>query len=164
MRLEGSCHCGAVKFSVNSKSPYPYNWCYCATCRKTGGGGGYAINIMGDAATLEIEGEDSITVYRSKKNDRGLYEADGLGFSRRHFCKHCGSMLWVWNPKWPELVHPAASAIDTPLPEPAERYAMMTRYAPAWADVPSGPGVTRFEQYTDCSIEEWHNRRGLWKD
>jgi hypothetical protein len=73
-------------------------------------------------------------------------------------------MLWVWNPKWPELVHPAASAIDTPLPEPAERYAMMTRYAPAWADVPSGPGVTRFEQYTDCSIEEWHKRRGLWKD
>jgi hypothetical protein len=24
--------------------------------------------------------------------------------------------------------------------------------------------VTRFEQYTDCSIEEWHKRRGLWRD
>jgi hypothetical protein len=52
MKLTGSCHCGAVKFSVESKTPYPYMRCYCSICRKTAGGGGYAINIMGDAATL----------------------------------------------------------------------------------------------------------------
>ena len=47
MRLEGSCRCGAISFSVNSHTPYPYQRCYCSICRKSAGGGGYAINIMG---------------------------------------------------------------------------------------------------------------------
>jgi hypothetical protein len=29
MHLEGSCHCGAVHFSVEAPHPYPYNLCYC---------------------------------------------------------------------------------------------------------------------------------------
>ena len=42
MLLKGSCHCGAVRFSVQSETPYPYMYCYCSICRKTAGGGGYA--------------------------------------------------------------------------------------------------------------------------
>jgi hypothetical protein len=52
MKLEGSCHCGAVKFRLESNTPMPYQRCYCSICRKTQGGGGYAINIMGWADTL----------------------------------------------------------------------------------------------------------------
>ena len=54
--LEGSCHCGAVRFSVESTTPTPYMRCYCSICRKTAGGGGYAINIMGRQETLKVEG------------------------------------------------------------------------------------------------------------
>ena len=57
MRLEGSCHCGAVQFSMESRTPYPYMRCYCSICRKTGGGGGYAINLMAAADTLQVKGE-----------------------------------------------------------------------------------------------------------
>ena len=53
-RLDGSCHCGAVRFSVSSHTPHPYQLCYCTICRKTAGGGGYAINLMAVAGTLEI--------------------------------------------------------------------------------------------------------------
>ena len=49
MRLEGSCRCGAVRFALDSHTPYPYQRCYCSICRKSAGGGGYAINIMGVA-------------------------------------------------------------------------------------------------------------------
>ena len=35
--LKGSCHCRAVRFSVQSETPYPYLWCYCSICRKTDG-------------------------------------------------------------------------------------------------------------------------------
>src|SRR5215510_5287236 len=59
MTLEGSCRCGAVRFTVESHTPYPYQRCYCSICRKQDGGGGYAINIMGDADTLKVEGEDA---------------------------------------------------------------------------------------------------------
>lgn len=43
----------------------------------------------------------------------------------RHFCKLCGSMLSIWDPRWPELIHPFASAIDTELPIPPERTHLM---------------------------------------
>ncbi len=65
MHLDGSCHCGAVRFSLESAHPYPYNLCYCSICRKTGGAGGYAINLGGDAATLKVEGEADVRIYQA---------------------------------------------------------------------------------------------------
>ena len=56
MLLEGSCRCGAVRFSLDSHTPYPYQRCYCSICRKSAGGGGYAINIMGVAADAQGRG------------------------------------------------------------------------------------------------------------
>ena len=96
MKLEGSCHCGAVTFTVNSRTPYPFNHCYCSKCRKTGGGG-YAVNIMAAYDTLEVTGADNISVYRSRNNHRGLYEEDGLGFSRRSFWRRAYSSP-AWSP------------------------------------------------------------------
>jgi hypothetical protein len=55
MRLKGTCRCGAISFSVDSHTPYPYQRCYCSICRKSAGGGGYAINIMGLADTLKVK-------------------------------------------------------------------------------------------------------------
>jgi hypothetical protein len=66
MLLNGSCHCGAVRFSVYSHHPYPFMRCYCSICRKTAGAGGYAINIAGDRRTLQVEGEEHITVYHAR--------------------------------------------------------------------------------------------------
>lgn len=164
MKLDGSCHCGAVRFSLASRTPYPYNLCYCSICRKTAGGGGFAINVMGIADTLEIEGEDSIAIYRAAGNERGHLEDDGLSSARRSFCRKCGSALWVWDPGWPELIHPFASAIDTPLPKPAKKTVLMTRYAPEWVEVPEGPEISQFEIYPDRGIEDWHRAHGLYLD
>src|SRR3546814_13955981 len=86
--------------------------CYCSICRKTAGGGGYAINLSGDYATLKVSGEEHLAVYQA----RGATGApDAVSTARRHFCKHCGSALYLYDPTWPELVHPFAAAIDTPL-------------------------------------------------
>ena len=158
MLLEGSCHCGAVRFSVQSRTPYPYMRCYCSICRKTGGGGGYAINIMGEHPTLEVKGRRSIRIYRVQfgEGESGLSEA------RRHFCGKCGSALWLWDPSWPELVHPFASAIDTPLPKPPEEVEIMLNYAAPWAEIPGGKGHSHFDEYPDDSIEGWHRKRGLY--
>jgi hypothetical protein len=61
MVLEGSCHCGAVTFSLRSATPYPYMACYCSICRKTAGGGGFAVNIMGEADTLDVRGREAVS-------------------------------------------------------------------------------------------------------
>ena len=160
MLLEGSCHCGAVSFRLKSAHPYPFNLCYCSICRKTAGGGGYAINLGGDHASLEVEGEANISVYSATVNNEETGKSEKSS-GQRHFCKVCGSALWLWDPRWPELVHPHASAIDSELPVPPERTHLMVRSKASWVEVNAGPRDKVFERYPDESIAAWHQRLGL---
>ena len=111
MQLEGSCHCGAVRFRVESHTPYPYMRCYCSICRKTQGGGGYAINIMGEAPTLRVRGAKHLSVYRARIAEPGE-SRKRLSPARRHFCRHCGSALWVSDPRWACLLYTSPSPRD----------------------------------------------------
>lgn len=162
MLLKGSCHCGEVTFTVESDTPYPYMWCYCSICRKTAGGGGYAINIMGLTDTLQVTGEEHLSVYRSRKTDQEDYDEDGFSHCRRHFCKHCGSALWVHSSQYPEWVYPFASAIDTPLPFPSYRTEMMLEHRASWTFVPASPADAHFNRYPNQSIEDWHKAHDLF--
>lgn len=163
MKLDGSCHCGAVSYSVTSRTPYPFNRCHCSKCRKTGGSG-FTVNIMADAETLKLEGSENITVYRSASNHRGAYEADGLGYSRKHFCRVCGSPLYIFNPEYPQWIYPCATSVDTELPAPPAVTNLMLGYKPSWVAVSDGPEDKHFEFYPDEGIEDWHRRRGLFED
>ncbi len=154
MRLEGSCHCGAVRFSVEAYAPVPYLRCYCSICRKTAGGGGFAVNLGANAETLEVAGAENISVFQAR--------IDGEESSaERRFCARCGSALWVRDPSWPELVHPFASAIDTPLPEPPERVHMLLASKANWVRVDAEKGDVQVEEYPSDSLEEWHRSHGL---
>jgi len=160
MKLEGSCHCGRVVFSVNAPHPFPYNLCYCSICRKTAGGGGYAINLGADFDSLTVHGREHVAVYRARIEDadtRRLEQSPG----ERHFCNRCGSALWVRDPRWPEMVHPFASAIDTPLPVPPERTHLMLAYRASWVEPGAGEKDRCFEGYPDESLAGWHRRLGL---
>ena len=148
MLLEGSCHCEAVRFRVESPEPYPFMYCYCSICRKTAGGGGYAINLGALSDTLEVQDEENVSVYQAR--------IDGeLSLAQRHFCGTCGSTLWVFDPNWPDLVHPFASAVDTPLPKPPEKIRIMLNYAAPWCEIPSRP-----DKNTSPSAQTNHWKNG----
>jgi hypothetical protein len=158
--LEGACRCGAIRFSLDSHTPHPYQLCYCSICRKTAGGGGYAINIMGTAASLKVSGRKP-AVYRAELCDDGGGNCE-TSSGRRHFCPSCASALWLADPTWPELVHPFASAIDTELPVPPSRVHLMLQYKASWVEPRFGRGDAKFDLYPEQSIEDWHRKRGLW--
>jgi hypothetical protein len=161
MQLEGSCHCGAVHFKLSSNTPYPYQRCYCSICRKTQGGGGYAINIGGDATTMRVTGKDNISIYHAKLKDPGDKRSH-TSTAERNFCKLCGSALWLFSPEWSELIFPFASAIDTDLPEPPETTHMMLAFKASWVKVDKGKHDQEFEKtYPEESISEWHERLQL---
>ncbi|WP_186418031.1 GFA family protein [Bosea sp. CS1GBMeth4] len=160
--LKGSCRCGRVSFTADSHTPVPYQLCYCSICRKTAGGGGFAINIMADSATLTIEGEDSIGLFHAEIRDEAGRCARSRG--ERRFCKGCGTALWVYDPAWPELIHPFASAIDSDLPMAAEKTHILLRFKASWVEPVVGPRDRSFDGYPEESIEDWHRRRGLWID
>ena len=159
MHLEGSCHCGAVRFSVEAQSPVPFMHCHCSICRKTAGSGGFAINLGAKSATLKIRGGKHLGRYHALLREPGKRARRSR--AARHFCHECGSPLWLYDPPWPELVHPHASATDTPLPKPPEDVELMLNYAAPWADIPKGRGHTHFREYPREGIADWHAKRGL---
>ena len=149
MKLEGSCHCRSVTFTVDSAHPVPFNLCYCSICRKTAGAGGYAINLGARAATMTVEGREHISTYQSS------------AACERTLCSRCGSALWVFSPEWPDLIHPHASAIDSDLPMPPERTHLMLGSKAGWVEPEVGPRDKTFEEYPDESIADWHKRTGM---
>jgi hypothetical protein len=155
MRLEGSCRCGAISFSVDSHTPYPYQRRYCSICRKSAGGGGYAINIMGTADTLKVKGKSALEAWNAPIDGR-------KGSADRHYCKHCGTPLWVSDEQWPELVYPSASAIDTELPKAPSSVHLLLRDKASWVEPQIGPNDDCFDGYPELSIENWHKKQGLW--
>ena len=160
--LEGSCRCGAVHFRVESHTPYPYQLCYCSICRKTAGGGGFAINLMGDHRTLTVRGKRAIRIFHARIEDESGHCHTSRG--QRHFCAKCGTALWLYDPEWPDLVHPFASAIDTKLPKPPSKVHLMLKFKASWVMPDIGRGDRKFQQYPKDSIEDWHRKRGLWID
>ncbi len=154
MKLVGSCHCQAVRFSVESHEPVPFMRCYCGICRKTAGSGGYAINLAADHGTLKIEGVENLTVYCAK------FEDGSISSGQRNFCKLCGAALWLWDPDWPELVHPQAGAIDTELPKPPSSTHIMLGSKTNWVQPCVKLGDAEFDAYPEESLAEWHQRHG----
>jgi hypothetical protein len=160
MKLNGSCHCQSVRFPLDSRHPYPFNICYCSICRKTAGSGGYAINLSGDARSLEIQGKEHLSVYKARTTDPETNKVTESQ-AERNFCKECGSHLWAWDPRWPDLLHPHAGAIDTDLPEPPEHTHLMLGSKANWLSVALAENDQGFDEYPTESIAEWHKRLGL---
>jgi hypothetical protein len=163
MNLEGSCRCGAVRFAVDSHTPVPYQLCYCSICRKQQGGGGHAINLGADARTLKIDGKEHLGVYRAEIQD-DEHPVRETSTGERNFCRKCGTALWLYDPTWPDLVHPFASAVDTDLPKPKERTHLMLKYKANWVEPDIADGDKVFNLYPEESIADWHKRTGMWLD
>jgi len=157
MHLEGSCYCGAVTFSLEAQAPAPFMRCYCSICRKTAGGGGFAINLGGHAESLKVTGEEAITVFHARIEEE-------KSPAERRFCSCCGSALWVWDPRWPALIHPFASAIDTPLPEAPEAVHIMLGSKAPWVRLDAAAQEACFDAYPGYALEDWHRRQGLLSD
>ncbi len=159
--LEGSCRCGSVRFRCDSHTPVPYQRCYCSICRKTAGGGGYAINLGANTAGMQVhDPQQAIAVFRA-----ALRQEDGsceLSTAERRACSRCATALWLFSPEWPELIHPFASAIDSELPAPPASVHLMLRFKPGWVTPQLGSDDRCFDLYPEQSLEQWHRSRGLW--
>jgi hypothetical protein len=136
--------------------------CYCSICRKTAGGGGYAINIMGEAATLSVRGQKDVTGLPRAASSRRAPARRTLSDARRHFCAKCGSALWVSDPRWSEWVYPFAIGDRHAAAEAARgnRTDGSTMRRPG-CTCRRGPAHTHFAEYPEESIADWHKRRGL---
>lgn len=114
---------------------------------------------MGRADGLAVEGGEGLGSFSAAIEEDGRC---AVSEAERRFCRSCGSPLWLFDGRWPDLVHPHASAIDVALPVPPARTHIMLDFKADWVGAEIAAGDERFARYPSLSIEDWHRTRGLW--
>lgn len=79
--IEGECNCGAVAFKIKSQITGVYI-CHCSICRKTTGGGGFAVVIVNSNKLSWAQGKDNINYWVKPGHEW-----------HTSFCRICGSPL-----------------------------------------------------------------------
>lgn len=74
-KLQGSCHCGAVRFEVQT-SVTPAARCNCSFCRRKGA---LMTPAFAASALTILSGEEALTMYQFNTRT-----------AKHFFCKHCG--------------------------------------------------------------------------
>ena len=75
MAYSGSCHCGAVAFTVEGDAPTGAMSCNCSHCRRKG----FLLSFVPAAQFTLDSGEDNLVTYTFNKHQ-----------IRHRFCKVCG--------------------------------------------------------------------------
>ena len=99
---EGSCLCGAVRFTLRGE-PLHFNVCHCTMCQKFHGAMAGPYLRYSAADFTFVEGEEFEQEYVSSD------------WARRTFCRQCGSSLRYQYTPQPELTFIAAGVLDTEL-------------------------------------------------
>lgn len=76
MPFQGSCHCGAVRFSVDADLPASAISCNCSHCRRKG----FLLSFFPASAVTLDAGADELQSYRFN-----THKIEHL------FCRHCGT-------------------------------------------------------------------------
>jgi len=74
MAFQGSCHCGAVKFTVDAEVPTQAMSCNCSICRRKG-----VLMAFFPVAKVKVEGETALQAYQFNTHRLTHW-----------FCKTCG--------------------------------------------------------------------------
>ena len=129
--LEGSCHCGAVRFEVTEDFS-AVRICHCTTCKKLSGGAGTTNGRARTDTIRVVAGEELIRTYQP---DEG---------SSKSFCSQCGSNLFGGG--WPESESSSVriSAIDSPFDRKPEAHTYVRSVAP-WENFPDDD-LARFDE------------------
>ncbi|MDH3388677.1 MAG: GFA family protein [Gammaproteobacteria bacterium] len=96
---EGSCHCGAVRFSYDGDEITQGLRCTCSICRRKGA-------LMSPEAIpvtdLKIDADPA---------DLGLYEFDSK-IAKHYFCRHCGIYTHNVTARFPDKCRVNLGCID----------------------------------------------------
>ncbi|MBB3764038.1 GFA family protein [Sphingomicrobium lutaoense] len=98
MKIDGGCHCGAVRFSAEvGQPPIPALSCNCSICSMTG-----FVHVIVPHADFTLEkGEDALASYRF-----------GSGQAEHLFCRHCGIKSFYQPRSHPDAYSVNANCLD----------------------------------------------------
>ena len=100
-KVTGSCLCRAVKYNLNGPIKAVAN-CHCNTCKKITGGVFGTIAVIGEQELEIIEGQDILTSYQVSEK------------AIKHFCRTCGTPVFVSHTKYPGHCMLHVGSLDDP--------------------------------------------------
>lgn len=100
MTKTGHCHCANVSYEVSAE-PIRMAQCHCEACRRTTGTG-HLVQAFFNSTDVKIKGKTS--------NHKST--SDSGNIRTRHFCPNCGSRLFSFNSKMPDIIGIAVGSFD----------------------------------------------------
>lgn len=99
MTINGSCHCGTVKFQVTGPV-HRFTNCHCPDCRKINGSAYGASMVVASEGFTITAGGDNLTAYESSPR------------KFRCFCRTCGAHVYARMDYKPEVVIVRAGLLE----------------------------------------------------
>lgn len=134
--LEGGCLCGNVRYACDS-APAVAVACHCRDCQKACGAP-YTVAFPIPAQALRITRGEPREV---------RVAADNGAVAVRGFCGECGSQLYAWSDRFPQVRSVRAATLDDPSPVAPRAHLYVSRALP-WVDLDDG--LPRFETMPDA--------------
>jgi hypothetical protein len=94
----GSCHCGAVQFTIEAPNTIEAEQCNCSICHK----GGFLGLILPLSQFQLLQGADALSSYRFN-----------TGVANHTFCRHCGIKAFYTPRSNPDGVNININCLDT---------------------------------------------------
>lgn len=98
MLYQGSCHCGAVAFEIDTDENIEALLCNCSICKKSG----FLHLILPLDKFKLLKGEDALTTY-----------SFNTGVAKHTFCKHCGIKPFYTPRSNPDGIDINVNCLDT---------------------------------------------------
>ncbi len=135
---EGSCLCGNVTYEVEGELS-DFGHCHCTSCRKASG--------TAFGANAGVDRKD----FRLLSGSDTLREFESSPGKLRAFCSRCGSPIYAYLAKSPDVLRIRLGSLDTPLASRARAHTWVSDKAD-WEDIASFSSLPQFPEWAPRDV------------
>lgn len=134
----GSCLCGNIKYEVDGELS-DFGHCHCRSCRKASG------SAFGANAGVER------TAFRLLSGADSLREFESSSGKLRAFCARCGSPIYAYLTKSPEMLRIRLGSLDTPFASRGRAHTFVSDKAD-WEDIEAFSSLPQFPEWAPRDV------------
>jgi hypothetical protein len=135
-RHAGSCLCGGVRYEIDGELG-AFGYCHCTSCRKASGSA-HGANVGVDKGRFHLlAGAELLREYESSPG------------KLRVFCSRCGSPMYAYLTKSPDVIRVRLGSLDTPLHDRPRAHTWVSDKA-TWE--PIEDSVPQFPEWAPKSV------------
>ena len=134
----GSCLCGGIRYEIGGELS-DFGYCHCQSCRKASGSA-HGANAGVDKDRLRLYDAEGL-----------LREYESSPGKIRAFCSRCGSPIFAYLTRTPNLVRIRLGTLDTPFEKRAQAHTFVGEKAD-WETITGD--TPQFDTWADRSVLE----------